>query len=294
MSQANQLSTQDLMATLTWQIGQVKITRLVELTTASLGPHLLPQATPEIMQSVPWLAPFIDDSGRILLSMHALIVESQGQVVLVDTCVGNDKQRNYPRWNHMQTDFLDRFSALGFAPDAVDVVLCTHMHVDHVGWSTRWEDGGWVPTFPNARYLYAKAEWDHWRNEPQEYGPVIEDSVQPIFDAGLADLVATDHRVTDEVCLTPTPGHTPGHVSVCINSLGSSAVITGDMIHHPCQILWPQWSTLADVDTQAGIQTRKAFLAQYSDSGTLIIGTHFATPTAGKVVAAGQGYKFVY
>ena len=279
---------------LKWRIGDVRVTQIVELTTASLGPYLLPQATPEVVSGLPWLKPFLDDDGKLVLSMHALVVESRGQTILVDTCIGNDKPRSYPRWNLMQTDFLDRFQAAGFALDRVDTVLCTHMHVDHVGWNTRLLEDRWQPTFNNARYLFAEDEWAYWKNEPQEYGPVIEDSVQPVFDAGLADLVRPDHRVTDEVWLEPTPGHTPGHVSVHINSRGEEAVITGDMIHHPCQIAHPQWSSTADWDQQASAETRDLFLNRYADGPVLVIGTHFAAPTAGRIVRDGDVFRLDY
>jgi len=173
-------------------------------------------------------------------------------------------------------------------------VLCTHMHVDHVGWNTRLVDGVWQPTFKNARYLFAEDEWTYWRDEPQEYGPVIEDSVQPIFDAGLADLVAEDYRVTDEVWLEATPGHTPGHVSVHIASQGEEAVITGDMIHHPCQIAHADWSTTADWDTEMSRSTRESFIARYAGQPVLIIGTHFAGPGAGRIVKDGDAYRLDY
>ena len=279
---------------LKWQVGNVTITQLVELTTASLGPHLLPQATPEALGRLPWLTPFLDDRGRIVLSMHSLIVESAGQRLMVDTCIGNDKVRSYPKWNLMQSDYLERLEAAGFRPEAFDTVLCTHMHVDHVGWNTRLVAGKWQPTFANARYLYAEAEWAHWRVEPQEYGPVIEDSVQPIFDAGLADLVAADHQVTDEVRLEPTPGHTPGHVSIHISSRGEEAVITGDMIHHPCQIAHADWSSTADWDPAMSATTREGFLDRYADRPVLVIGTHFAAPSAGHIVRDGDSYRLDY
>ena len=279
---------------LKWQIGSVKVTQLVELTTASLGPYLLPQATPEALGALPWIDPFVDEEKRIVLSMHSLIVESDGQLLMVDTCIGNDKERTYPRWNRMQTDFLQKLEAAGFTPEQFDTVLCTHMHVDHVGWNTRLVDGAWQPTFANARYLYSEDEWAHWRTEPQEYGPVIEDSVQPIFDAGLADLVRPDHRVTDEVWLEPTPGHTPGHVSIHIASEGEEAVITGDMIHHPCQIAHADWSSTADWNQQLSAETRRSFLQRYSDRPVLIIGTHFAAPTAGHIVRDGETYRLSY
>ena len=279
---------------LKWQVGNVKITQIVELTTASLGPHLLPQATPDVLNAIPWMHPFIDESGKLILSMHSLIVESQGQTIMVDTCIGNDKVRNYPRWNMMQGDFLDRFSAAGFSTDQIDTVLCTHMHVDHVGWNTRLVDGVWVPTFNRAEYLFAEDEWAHWREEEQEYGPVIEDSVQPIFDAGRAVLVQPEHRVTDEVWLEATPGHTPGHVSIHIASAGEEAIITGDMIHHPCQIKHTHWSSLADFDAKLAAHTRDAFVSRYADRPVLIIGTHFAGPTAGKIVTDGDSYRLDY
>lgn len=277
-----------------WQIGDVRITQIVELTTASLGKHLLPQATPERMAAIPWMWPFLDDEHRLVLSMHALVLESQGQTIMVDTCIGNDKPRSYPRWNHMQGDFLDKFSAAGFATEQIDTVLCTHMHVDHVGWNTRLVDGQWVPTFPRARHLFAQEEYDHWRAEDQEYGPVFEDSVQPIFDAGQAVLVEGNHRVNDEIVLEPTPGHTPGHVSVHITSRGEEAIITGDMMHHPCQIKCPHWAVNADSSQAQAVATRESFLRRYTDQPVLIIGTHFAGPTAGHIVADGDTYRLDY
>ena len=178
---------------LKWQIGEVSVTQIVELSTASLGPYLLPQADPGALLEIPWLRPFVDENGRIVLSVHALVVESQGERLIVDTCIGNDKERSYPRWNRMQTDFLDRLSQAGYPPETIDAVMCTHMHVDHVGWNTRLTDDGWVPTFAGARYLFAEDEWAYWQREPQEFGPVVEDSVQPIFDAGLDHVFTADH-----------------------------------------------------------------------------------------------------
>ena len=279
---------------LKWQIGGVTITQIVELTTASLGRHILPQATAAEMQAIPWIAPFVDEESRLILSMHSLIVESCAQTIMVDTCIGNDKERAYPRWNKMQGDYLEKLTAAGFATEQFDTVLCTHMHVDHVGWNTRLVDNKWIPTFSNADYLYAEVEWAHWREEEQEYGPVVEDSVQPIFDAGLATLVKSSHRVNDEVLLEPTPGHTPGHVSIHISSKGEEAVITGDMIHHPCQIKHPDWSSTADVDQAQSADTRHRFLSKYSDSPVLVIGTHFAEPTAGNIVRDGDSYRLDY
>ena len=278
---------------LRWRVGDVTVTRVVELTSASIGGYILPQAPPNLVDRLPWLAPFTDPAKKLLMSFHSLVLQCRDETFVVDTCIGNDKVRNHPRWNRMQSRFLDDFADAGFAVDAVDAVLCTHMHVDHVGWNTHLVEGRWEPTFERARYLYAEEEWTHWRatDQTEEYGPVIEDSVQPIFDAGLADLVAADHAVSDEVRLEPTPGHTPGHVSVHITSRGEEALITGDAIHHPCQIAHPEWSSTADVDPDASAVTRRGIIERYADRPVLVIGTHFAGPTAGRVVRDGDAFR---
>jgi glyoxylase-like metal-dependent hydrolase (beta-lactamase superfamily II) len=155
-------------------------------------------------------------------------------------------------------------------------------------------DGRWVPTFPNARYLFARAEWEHWRSAgDQPDGDVVGDSVRPVVEAGLADLVEPGHRLTDEVWLEPTPGHTPGHTSVHVASGGAEAVITGDVMHHPVQCGEPAWRSNFDVDADAARRTRRAFLARYADRPVLVFGTHFATPSAGRIVRAGDVWRFV-
>lgn len=280
---------------LRWKIGDATITRVVELESKSIGTYILPQATPPLLKAISWLKPFLDETGRPVLSFHSLIVEVEDQVIVVDTCIGNDKPRNYPRWNRMQTSFLNDFAEAGFNREEVDVVLCTHMHVDHVGWNTLWHRGAYVPTFSNARYLYAREEWAHWQNESDlAEGPIIDDSVRPVFDAGLADLVESDHRISASVRLMPTPGHTPGHVSVEIVSRGERAVITGDVFHHPCQIARPEWCATADLSQNHARSTREAFLRRVADTPTLIIGTHFSATTSGRVVRDGSSYRFEY
>ena len=280
-------------APLRWRIGDVTVTRVVELADDSIGAYILPQAPADVAAQRPWLKPFVGADGCLSMSFHSLVVEAHGEVIVVDTCIGNDKARAYPAWNKLQSSFLEDFAAAGFSVDAVATILCTHMHMDHVGWNTRLAAGRWQPTFRNARYLYAEEEWRHWRENEQrdEFGPVIGDSVQPIFDAGLADLVPNDHAVNDAVRLLPTPGHTPGHVSVHISSRGEAALITGDMMHHPCQIAYPDWSTTADANPQAAADTRLAFLNRYADGPVLVIGTHFTAPTAGRIVRDGDAFR---
>ena len=277
----------------TWQIGSVKITRVVEVEATGGTRFILPQATPETIQPIDWLVPhFATPEGKLIMSIHALIIDTGARRIIVDTCLGNDKKREIPAWNMLQTTFLADLEAAGYPRESIDTVLCTHLHVDHVGWNTMLVNGKWVPTFPNARYLIGEKEWAHWSSASQaEFGDVIGDSVSPIVDAGLADFVDMDHQICEEVSLFPSTGHTPGHVCVQIRSGGAEAVITGDSMHHPCQIAHPDWSSAADTDQDASRRTREGFLKKYSNSDTLIIGTHFAAPTAGhlKTLEAG-GY----
>src|SRR5215475_6326578 len=204
-----------------WQIGDVTVTKIVELETTGGSRFILPQATREAVLPISWLIPhFADANGRLKMSIHALMVEAPGRRIIVDTCLGNDKKgRRIPTWNDRRGRFLEDLAAAGFARETIDTVLCTHLHVDHVGWNTMLVDGAWVPTFPHARYLMGAAEWEFWDRQPDtQFGDVMGDSVRPLFAAGLVDLVAADHRLTGEVGLFPTFGHTPGHVSVHISS----------------------------------------------------------------------------
>jgi len=275
-----------------WQVGDVRITRIVEVEIAGGTRFILPDATPEACLELPWLQPhFMDEAGKLVMSVHALVVDTGEQRIVVDTCIGNDKERSIPNWSHLQTSFLADLEAAGYPRDSIDTVLCTHLHVDHVGWNTMLVDGKWVPTFPNARYLFAEAEWRYWDahdDDPMNRN-VLDDSVRPVFEAGLVDLVSVDHRVCAGVTLEPTPGHTPGHVSVHISSAGEEALITGDCIHHPCQMSRTDWCSAADTDQIQGRSTREAVLARYADGPVLVIGTHFATPTAGYVKTRAEG-----
>jgi glyoxylase-like metal-dependent hydrolase (beta-lactamase superfamily II) len=277
-----------------WRVGGVTITKLVELEIASKATWIIPELTAENLATVPWCAPhFATPDGLTIMSIHALVVESEGRRIIVDTCVGNDKTLNIPNWNKRQGPFLQELADAGFPADSIDTVLCTHLHVDHVGWNTRLENGKWVPTFRNARYLWNRAEYEHWsKTEQSGYGNVVQESVLPVYEAGRADLVTESHVVTSEVQLEPTPGHTPGHVSVHIRSRGEEAVITGDLMHHPAQCAHPEWRSSADSDGEAAERTRRGFLARYADRPVLVIGTHFATPTAGKIVKDGNAYRF--
>ena len=276
-------------------LGRLRISTIVERAGPTRPTWLLPDAAPEAVERHRgWLAPrFLDEQGRFLQSIHTFVVQAPGLTALVDTCVGNDKDRGgRPPFHMLRTGFLDDLRAAGFPPESIDLVLCTHLHVDHVGWNTRLVAGRWVPTFPRARHLFARREWEHWSAERDEAARrVMADSVAPIVDAGLADLVEMDHRISDEIWLEPTPGHTPGHVSVRLRSGGAEAVITGDLMHHPVQIAEPQWGSHFDSDVEQARKTRRAFCERYADGPVAVLGTHFHHPTAGRIVRHGDTWR---
>jgi glyoxylase-like metal-dependent hydrolase (beta-lactamase superfamily II) len=279
---------------LQWTIGDVTVKSVAELDDGVVpGPMLLPEATPDAVLAIDWLRPkYADEAGNLLLRIQALIVESQGRRIVVDTCLGNDKQRNQPFFHELQTPFLSDLHAGGSPRESIDAVVCTHLHVDHVGWNTMLVDGNWVPTFPNARYYLSRTDVNYWSTTPSKDGDLFGDSVRPVLDAGLADLVEPPYAITDEVSLESTPGHSPGHVSVRIRSNGDAAIITGDVMHHPSQCARPSWGSSFDEDAALAEQTRRAFLDAYAGADVLVIGTHFASPTAGHIVRDGDAYRF--
>ena len=283
------------MDNLQWHVGDVTITRVVEMLAPVPPEGLLPGATAEgIERNLSWLKPnFVDDDGNLVLSIHALCVESQGRKIVVDTCVGND--RVIPEFDGLTLDtpFLDDLAAAGFAREDVDTVVCTHLHFDHVGWNTMLVDGKWVPTFPNARYVICRGEWEHWSTVGGTgYAATLNDAVRPVVDAGLVDFVEPNHQVTADIRLEPTPGHTPGHVGVHIESGGRHAFITGDLAHHPVQWAQPTWAAAPDTDPAQSTATRQRLLAEFADTDVLVIGTHFAPPCSGHLVSDGDGYRF--
>jgi glyoxylase-like metal-dependent hydrolase (beta-lactamase superfamily II) len=280
---------------LAWTVGNVRITRIVEHEVPVELTGLLPDATPDALERHrSWLAPhFLNVDGRATLSIHGLVVESAGQRILVDTCVGDRTVAGYEEFSRGARPFLRDLEAAGFPPASIDVVLCTHMHFDHVGWNTIRVDGRWVPTFPNARYLFARAEWEHWsRERGGGFSETFDEAVRPIVDAGRADLVEPDHRIDRELRLEPSPGHTPGHVSVAVESQGVHALVTGDMTHHPVQWAEPDWRMVADGDPAEASATRRRLRSECARREALVIGTHYAAPCVGHVVAQGRGFAF--
>jgi len=277
-----------------WTVGKVKITKIVELETIGSTRFILPLASNEEIRKLPWLIPdFATEEGRLKMSIHSLVLETPSRRIVVDTGLGNDKEgRTVPTWNNRKGPFLETLTEAGFAPDSIDTVLCTHLHVDHVGWNTRLIGIKWVPTFANARYVFGKAEYEYWRDFSDEADKVavFNDSVRPVIEAGKADLVASDHQLCDEITLIPTPGHSPGHMSVHITSDGEEGLLTGDVAHHPCQMAHLDWSSTADFDPVQSAMTRRELFSRFADTPTLTIGGHF---NGGHIRREGDAFKFI-
>jgi glyoxylase-like metal-dependent hydrolase (beta-lactamase superfamily II) len=282
------------------RLGTVDIHRVIESEFPDFDAFgFFPQTTPEQWEPHrAWLAPKALDlkSGNLVFPMQCYVLRTQHHTIVVDTCVGDHKQRVRPSWNMTTSGaYLQRLAEAGVRPEQVDYVLCTHMHSDHVGWNTRWVDGRWVPTFPNAKYIMSGKELDYWRDvhakTPQNQ---IADSVLPIVEAGKAVLVQNDFVLNDEVWLESTPGHTPDHVSVRIRSGDRHAVITGDLIHSPVQCKEPGWVARPDTDPELAKRTRRAFLERYCDSDVLVCASHFPSPSFGHIVPSGDAFQFEY
>jgi glyoxylase-like metal-dependent hydrolase (beta-lactamase superfamily II) len=257
---------------------------------------MLPGLTPEVLaENRAWMqkAGALDDNDVLILCFQSYVVKTPHHTILIDSCIGNDKPRpQRPKWN-MKTDdtYLRALGAAGFSPDDIDFVMCTHLHVDHVGWNTRLENGRWVPTFPKARYVFAKQEFDHWsaQNAKTEIPPFV-DSVLPVVEANRHELVGNDHQIGDHVRILPTPGHTPGHIAVTMGRGKDDAVFSGDLMHSPLQTLYPELSIKFDVDPARAATTRRSFLERYCDTDTLCCTAHFPSPSVGKIRRKGNAF----
>jgi len=280
-----------------WNIGDVEVARIVEIWNFEDNMSmLLKDASAEYVKQFAWLRPhFATPEGMMIISFQCFALRSRGKNIMIDTCIGADRKREYDVFCNLQTSFLEDLTAAGYPPESINMVLCTHLHFDHVGWNTRLVNGRWVPTFPKARYLFGRKEFDHWVHLRKTGGyhdfEHLIDSIDPVIEAGLVDYVTPEHQITDEVSLFPTPGHTPGHVSVMIRSRGEEAVITGDMMHHPIQLIDPPRHANFDMDKEQGGRTRQEFVDRFSGQKTLIIGSHFGGPTSGWIVRDGNAWK---
>lgn len=289
------------MSVSTFKVGDTLVHRLIELEApTSHALTFLPGLTAEMLDSSrDWMRAqnAIAADDHLLLSYHSFVIQTGQHNILVDSCIGNDKERAWrPHW-HLKTDdrFLGGLASIGLRPEDIDYVMCTHLHTDHVGWNTRLENGRWVPTFPNARYLFNKVELDYWlQRNAATVVPAIADSVIPILDTKQCDIVSGDHALNDLISLIPTPGHTKGHFAVALGRSKHEAIFTGDLIHTPLQARWPDLSMHMDFDAAQSAATRRRFLDTYCGTDTLCCFAHFPTPSKGFIERSGDGFTCRY
>ncbi|MBT6275180.1 MAG: MBL fold metallo-hydrolase [Chromatiales bacterium] len=281
-------------------VGKHRLDRVHEMVDTSFAAaSFLPDLDPEVMAShMDWLAPthYFPDTGHIVLSMHSWLVRTDKHTVLIDACVGNGKDR-MPRahWHNLDTPYLQRLADAGVAPEEIDFVMCTHMHGDHVGWNTVQKDGRWVPTFPNARYIFGAIEYDYWLNNPDP-SPIrrnaFNDSVLPVVESGQAVMVDDGYELDDALSVVLAPGHTPGNATIRLKDGDDVAMFAGDAIHHPIQIWRPDWSTSACTDPVQSRASRFRLLETCCEHNALLVPAHFAPPHAGHVREEGDGFRF--
>jgi glyoxylase-like metal-dependent hydrolase (beta-lactamase superfamily II) len=240
------------------------------------------------------------EKSRMELFLHSYVLQINNKNILIDTCCGDSKPRNIPFFNQLSTPYLQNLAAAGLTPGDIDVVMCTHLHFDHVGWNTRLENGSWVPTFPNARYIFTRADYEHFdknRSDPV-YGAAFCDSVLPVVEHGLAELVETDfvleHEIGSGVWLQGAPGHSPGSSMVHVKHGTGSLVFSGDTFHHPMQVAYPDLQFSGDEDAAVACRTRASLFAQLADSPTVVFPAHFGATSGGHVVRHADSYRYEF
>lgn len=290
----------------TQKVGTVSIDRIVDMEGPfSTLDFLIPGAPADLIaENADWLKPrFIEpQTDKVIMSFHSLLVRTPHHTILVDCCVGDCKERPArPMWHQRNGPWLDNLRDRGLAPEDIDIVMCTHLHADHVGWNTRLVGGRWAPTFPNARYVFARREYEHWeaehraalsRGEPPINHGAFADSVLPVVEAGRAVLVDADHQIDDTVWLEPAPGHTPGNVIVHVADCGDRAILAGDVIHTPAQLARPKLSSNFCSDPAQSASTRLALIDSCADTDTRVLTAHFPAPTAGRIVSSNGAFRF--
>ena len=279
------------------QLGDISFQRILETEIPVYHPsEFFDEATTEAVEPYrQWLEPkaLCPRTGLMVMPVQSYLVRTRHHIILIDTCCGcNKTYAEPPEWHPRSNEvWLDNLKAAGVHPEEVDYVLCTHLHSDHCGWNTHLVDGRWVATFPNAKYIFTRAEYQAMAEENHQ---IYIDNVQPIMESGQALLVDLDYALDDEIWLEPTPGHSAGHVAVHLKSGRHHAVMCGDLIHTPLQLAEPGWSPTFEYDMAMSTNTRKSFLNTYCESDTLILTAHFPSPSIGHIIPRGNGYDFVY
>jgi glyoxylase-like metal-dependent hydrolase (beta-lactamase superfamily II) len=284
------------------RIGDFEIYRLSEFEGPAFPiAEFFPDFNPEVVrENAEFLGPRLiePETGMLVMSFHSFVLKTPHHRILIDTCLGNDKERpTRPRWDRLKTSYLADLGRIGLRPEDIDYVMCTHLHWDHVGWNTRLVDGKWVPTFPKARYVMARREFGHWeevhkRNEDTPHRLAFDDSILPVVKSGQAMLVGDDFALEDGLQFEGAPGHTPGNIVIHARSRDERGIFMGDVIHHPIQLFRPEWSSRACSDLALSRRTRERLIAEHAELQSLVLPAHFPAPTVGRIVRHGRAFRF--
>lgn len=286
-----------------WTVGNTRLTPIVEAETSGIPVEFFfPAATATDVAKADWMSKGAADGGLITFRVQSFVIErldehgerdAEAGLIVVDPCVGNHKQRTLPFWNMLDTHWFDDFGAAGFAADDVTLVVHTHLHEDHIGWDTQLVDGVWQPTFTNARHVYVGSELDFAKRDDRrvDHDP-FADSIEPVLDSGLGWEVEANAEIAPGVRLVPSPGHTPGHVSMTIDTGAEPLVVSGDALHHQFQFSNPMIAEVADADIALAQQSRTALFSDWATSGAVVAGTHFGVEPVGIVSAHAGAWRF--
>jgi glyoxylase-like metal-dependent hydrolase (beta-lactamase superfamily II) len=281
-------------------IGDVSIDQVVEQRGPSFAPEFLfPDWDPVVLEGHRKLMVpdcFNEQEGRLISSIHSWVLRTPHHTILIDSCAGNHKRRpSLPRFHQLNLPFLERLNDTGISPEEVDYVMCTHLHVDHCGWNTRLLNGRWVPTFPNAKYVFSKAEYEHWQRSAGSEGVnagVYEDSVLPVVESGQMELVEGECMAGAGLLFQPTPGHTAGHVAIALQSGGHRAIFSGDVMHQPLQVFYPDWNSAFCEHAELARSSRRWLLEHAAETRATVFTGHFAATSAGRITRRGDGFDW--
>lgn len=285
-----------------FRIGRLEVSRIEEKVHYFDADEFYPDIDrANVQRHASWLAPFFDVQGhRMPCVFQSFVVRYHGLTVVIDTCFGNDKERpEFLLGHQLQTPFLERLHAAGCHPEDVNLVLCTHMHVDHVGWNTRLANGRWVPTFPHAKYVFSKEEYEQYQPEnlrpecPPPFMYSYQDSVLPVIESGQALIVSGEHQVNDILTVIPSPGHTPGHVTIRAADGNQAGLFLGDVIHNPVQIADPDLNSAYCEIPHVARQSRRQLLERAVETNSLLVPGHFLAPHVGRVAREDDHYRFI-
>jgi glyoxylase-like metal-dependent hydrolase (beta-lactamase superfamily II) len=288
------------------QLGRMRISKVFEMDSPTPMTMNLPGVTAADLQRLSqWYDPgdneitLDPESSQMTFSVHSFVIEVDGQTILIDTCDGNHKNRLVPAVHQLNTDYLGNLHRAGFAPEDIDLVMCTHLHFDHVGWNTRLVNGKWVPTFPNARYLFSRRDYEYFKDNPPGEEPHFEsfaDSIVPVMEAGQGIVVEADHvahkEIGDGVWLEEAFGHSPGCCTIHGQAGGREAIFWGDVIHHPVQLIRSDLPFAFDGDPAAASLTRKRVMKRAAEEDLLCFPAHFRKTSAGTVKPDGDVYRY--